>query len=90
MAELKLSYRVARRKLTDTNIQARLEFAELVHRSRTTHRYSLADVADQLGTTRQAIWEYEHGCMPSDENLSRLADVLRLSYNQLLMLKETE
>lgn len=88
--DIQLSYRVRRRKqITPTQLQAREQFSRAVAKARNQHHYSLADLANWCDVTRQGVWEWEHGCWPSDEKLSILAERLHLSYNELLTLKET-
>lgn len=83
-----LSYRTRSRKLTPAQREAKITFGKMVAKARMAHNYSLGDIAHMLRVTRQGAWEWEHGCMPSDEKLAALAQLLNLDYNELLALKE--
>ena len=59
--------------------------SENIARLRTRHRYTLEQLAERLGVTRQAVAKWESGAtLPDLENCQALADLFGVSVDDLL------
>lgn len=57
----------------------------VLREKRLAHRFTLQDVADRIGVSRQMIYQYENGDKkPSLERLKQLAEVYHTSTDELL------
>jgi len=57
-------------------------FALKLKELREKHRYSLQDLADQVGVAKQSIHKFENGQVnPSSETILKIADALNVSYS---------
>lgn len=57
-----------------------MKFHQVIRERRWELKRSQRWVGQQVGVTKQAVWEWEHTVMPTDPHLDKLCTVLGLDY----------